>query len=526
MCERVWSTSQGGTVVQLRANEVLKYAKNYYGGGGTPSPAGPCAPAGRRRQPPVLRLVLALVVFEARGTSGFGVVSLGPLSANVTDVADGAAFANIFRWTARRPMLRYAIDPDFCSAMQPLLSEATSWTDWLPFGATNFSGCERLERAIHDAFDNWQRASPALQFVDVSGRCSSERLWTAIPEEHCTMSPLCERLENATSDLFVDWTKEATYLEQRVPPPSSDECSHRTCWECPRADVIVGAFSQKNRNLGDQHARARVIRSGLTQMRPVGADGKPKPGGYVGSAKLQFNSDHKYMDSGTVVDKCWKLESDVCDWVALPSTSDAAGFFGLALTLILIILSCCCCCAFCICLRNLAYNMLAGYDLDSDGKLSFQELTYVLDEFIGDACFNCRCPQIHGKDVSIFVGTLTVVETIASVNILYISLSCCGIIFVIFAYGLELSPCLVCWDLPAAAAHEIGHLLSLEHPASSEGIVLNLLNASEFGFPPPPPPPPDLFVLAGVDNTTILPPAQPPPSPPPTATAMATCTTT
>ena len=53
--------------------------------------------------------------------------------------------------------------------------------------------------------------------------------------------------------------------------------------------------------------------------------GKPKPGGYVGRAKLQFNADHKYMDDGAITDKCWKLESDVCDWVSLPSTDESFG---------------------------------------------------------------------------------------------------------------------------------------------------------------------------------------------------------
>ena len=41
------------------------------------------------------------------------------------------------------------------------------------------------------------------------------------------------------------------------------------------ANVVVGAFTQKNRRLGDQHARSRVLRKDLKEMRPTDSTGWP-----------------------------------------------------------------------------------------------------------------------------------------------------------------------------------------------------------------------------------------------------------
>jgi hypothetical protein len=353
-------------------------------------------------------------------TAAFGIFSPTPLLPNVTSAGE-RAFANAFRWRDRQSLVRYAIAPDFCATMQPLLSERSSISSWLPWQESNFTTCERLTRVVRDAFTVWSRASPSVRFEEVSDRCEVERLWMPVPERHFTISPWCVKMENATGSSAVEWTESQTPLEETEPTP--DICSHRTCWDCARADVVVGAFSQKNRLLGDQHARARVVRSELNPMRPVGTDGTAKVGGTIKRAMLQFNADDSYMDNGTVLGKCWKLETGVCDWVASASdsakfSSDATSTFVWLLTLSI----CCCCVSILLCLRRLAYNLLSGYDLDRDGKLSFSEISYVLDEFIGEICFNCSCPHINDKDVSPFIGSLTIIETLASFPILYISL--------------------------------------------------------------------------------------------------------
>ena len=339
---------------------------------------------------------LSLLLLLSPGGDGFGVYSPRPLRDNQTMV-DDAALGSVYRWPARRTLLRYAISPDLCAALQPRLIEGASWTSWIPFAEVNFTRCERLHQSIQDAFATWQRASPTVSFVEVTGRCRAERMWTPVPEEHCVLSPLCSKLENSTpgSASYVDWTVGQTPLEDAQ--PSSDTCTHRTCWDCARADVVVGAFSQKNRRLGDQHARTRVVRRRQTDMRPVGTDGAAQPGGLLGRSLLQFNADHAYSENGAAEEACWLLDTQACDWVAAAggdASVESPLTLGFALLLALAI--CCCCCSVCVCLRQLAYNLLAGYDMDGDGKLSFSEYAYVLDEFIGCAPrARSQTPAVH-----------------------------------------------------------------------------------------------------------------------------------
>ena len=44
-------------------------------------------------------------------------------------------------------------------------------------------------------------------------------------------------------------------------------------------------------------------------------------------------------------------------------------------------------------------------DADKDGKLELQEIVYVLDEFCGEICFECRCPQVHQKKMTPLPGS-------------------------------------------------------------------------------------------------------------------------
>ena len=66
-------------------------------------------------------------------------------------------------------------------------------------------------------------------------------------------------------------------------------------------------------------------------------------------------------------------------------------------------------------MQRLASNLLQGWDLDNDGKVEVQEMIYVLDEFCGELCFECRCPNIHSQKMSVLSGCLGVLETITQV---------------------------------------------------------------------------------------------------------------
>lgn len=480
-------------------------------------------------------LLAALLALLSTRTDAFSIFSPIAPSANVSHVSD-EALAGVYRWTGRSPTIRYAIAPDLCEAMAPAIAESTTvWTEWLPFPQVNFSACSRIHDIVHTAFRTWQAANPRLQFVDVSSRCESERMWTPLEQQHCVVSPLCQALENQSDPSgpnYVVWAEEATPLEQSNPP--EDMCSHRTCWDCERADVVIGAFSQKRRDLGDQHARARVMRSGIvnerygramTSMRPVGADGSPQPGGQLGRAYLQFNADHTYVDNATDVGKCWKIENDVCDWVAdmsisgvnMPAEFEFFLYFGLSLSL------CCCCCSICFCLRKHAYNFLSGYDMDNDGKISYSEFCTVIDEF-SDLCFTCTFPTVYGKKVSSLVGMITIFESFAALPIFLM----CSIIFsgisIFLLYAAEFKLCLECWDLAASAHHEVGHLLSLGHSEEATATTINIVRLNTTGgdfTPPPAPPPPPLAEAGAVDQPPLapqpLPPHPPLPPPPPTS---------
>jgi hypothetical protein len=166
---------------------------------------------------------------------------------------------------------------------------------------------------------------------------------------------------------------------------------------------------------------------------------------------------------------------------------------------------CFCCCSICFCLRRLAYHLLSGYDLDSDGKLSCRELTYVLDEFIGDLCFTCTCPTVHDKEVTRLAGVVTVLEAITNTPVFGMAFWLIASLWLIVMYMLELLACLDCWDLAAAAHHEVGHLLSLDHPEKAVNTAITIVkllhnattpDSAAPPAPPPPPPPPPLDASA------------------------------
>ena len=119
--------------------------------------------------------------------------------------------------------------------------------------------------------------------------------------------------------------------------------------------------------------------------------------------------------------------------------------------------------------------------------------------------------------MSAFIGALTIVETIANLPLAFIILTIAAIIGLTSVYALEMVSCWGCYDFPAIVMHEVGHVLSLDHPeegGSHGGLVISLLNATLHDpetSPPSAPPnksprPPPL---------PSAPPSPPPPLPPP-----------
>jgi len=234
---------------------------------------------------------------------------------------------------------------------------------------------------------------------------------------------------------------------------------------------MVGGFTQKNRRLGDQHAYGRVTRA-LTDERPLGTNGIAVYGKSVKRAFLEINMDDVYKTvqtdgvgaSNDTVANCWRLDSDLCDWLSngdANSTFDAITIIFWILFVFLIIF---CCVGCCMALHRFASNLLTGWDVDKDGVLELHEVVYVLDEFCGEICFECRCPHIHARPMSRLAGCLSILETITQTNILLPLFSTFAIVLMPIVYFLELQPCFQCKDLRSALIHQIGHLLSLDHP--------------------------------------------------------------
>lgn len=97
----------------------------------------------------------------------------------------------------------------------------------------------------------------------------------------------------------------------------------------------------------------------------------------------------------------------------------------------------------------------------------------------------CRCPNVHQKKMSKLAGMLSVLETLSDLWVI------APVLLLSFIFGLTLvfadavMPCFNCRDFRASAVHELGHLLSLEHPTGADGAI-PLIKGST---PPPPPPP-------------------------------------
>ena len=75
---------------------------------------------------------------------------------------------------------------------------------------------------------------------------------------------------------------------------------------------------------------------------------------------------------------------------------------------------------------------------------------YVLDEFCGEICFECRCPNLHQQKMSKLEGILGVFETISQQNAVLVLtvIGCC--LLLPMAYGSEVKPCWDCADFRAA----------------------------------------------------------------------------
>ena len=139
-----------------------------------------------------MRALATLLVALAASPCGGWTVFAGGEGAGEIDLLNvTTAMASAYRFPFKVPLLKWALAPDFCSALHPLLIEEQSTTFFLAERWQNFTRCDRIRNIIRAAFDTWSAANPALHFVDVSDRCEAERMWVPIPDDRCAESPHC-----------------------------------------------------------------------------------------------------------------------------------------------------------------------------------------------------------------------------------------------------------------------------------------------------------------------------------------------
>ena len=294
-------------------------------------------------------------------------------------------FPGAFRWSAR-PAIRYAISPDFCDAMKGTMVEEDKWlVNVWPFSPPiQWTSCDRLHQIVRQAFETWQENNPALHFIDVTDRCTTEQAWLPIPNMLCAGSAECVELLDT---------------EGRAGPGSSviddnnrpEVCSTKTCFTCERADILIGAFVQGGRQLADAGSRMRILDRMLSDQPPLGTNGVVQPGGKLDYAKLEVLVDKQYFadysgdpptfdgDGGnfTQLPHCWRLDADWCPdyvrWGQEHVNTTATALFGMFFAICL----CACICGCLMCLQRLVTNLLAGWDLDQDGKVEIHEIMSV-----------------------------------------------------------------------------------------------------------------------------------------------------
>ena len=404
-----------------------------------------------------------------------------------------------------RPAIRYAIAPDFFHAIQPRLT--AEGADILG-GTKPYATQKRLAQLFRQVFDSYEANNENLHFIDVSDRCRTENLWMPVDELDCYSSPACTALE-AGGPLQDDWLQGQTDID------NSTYCTFASCYECERADVVIGGFHPQNRDIAD-HVQARVVNRRISDVPPLLSNGNPTTGvsvlgagGDAGSRRgrsatfIQFNLDVEYAVSingnATLAPLCWRLDTGTCKWLADRRVDDP---FRIIMIVFIVVLTLISLSILALCVqgcRMLAYNLLKGWDLNHDGKVDREEMVYVLDEFCGSICFECKCPTVHSRQLPCLFGWLGVCETIAKFSMLSAVIFLVVLVALPLTYFTHLMPCVNCLDLRAAAAHEIGHMLMLGNQDGQATLMRNFSYDSYDCLDPG-----ALFVPGMSENATLM----------------------
>ena len=320
----------------------------------------------------------------------------------------------VFRWSARPNTgitISYAYDPAFCDDMLGLFPERTGTGLSI---STEFVSCNSLKDTIVSSFGAWSINHGDIHFVDVTDKCVFS-------------------INNETN-----------------------RCTSAHCTRCDIADVLITTFIKKS---NADYTGARIVFTSLSSgQKPLDLLGKRVSGGTIEYVEFQYT-----------VDMCWYLDQTFCSFFfdqqkagrnveqVMLAMFICVEFVAVMLAIVFL---------FGIAL-DFGEALIASWDTDHDGVVEAME---VLSAWRAGfrACCACSMPKaraiLAGRTISCVEAYSASLHTFSRTNALAAVFVMTAIAFPVVFTQAVFYPCWKCQDFKAAAIHEIGHILGLDHP--------------------------------------------------------------
>ena len=311
-----------------------------------------------------------------------------------------------------------------------------------------WTSCDRLHQIVRQAFETWQENNPSLHLVDVTDRCTTEQAWLPIAPMMCAGSAECVELlgtpgragpgstaidDNNKPELcstktcftceradiligaFVQGGRQLAdqgsrmrvldrKLSDQPPLGTNGVVQPGGKLDFAKLEVLVDkkyfadysgdppTFDGDGGNFTQARRRRRAcLTPHPPRTHPHPPPPTPHPPPPTPSPADPARGEAAACDwrpdppsAAAQLPHCWRLDADWCPdyvrWGQAHVNSTATALFGMLFAFCL----CACLCGCLRCLQFLVTNLLAGWDLDQDGKVEIHEIMYVLDEFCGE----------------------------------------------------------------------------------------------------------------------------------------------
>lgn len=299
--------------------------------------------------------------------------------------------------------LTYAIHPQFCERMLPRFPEEDFESIENIFGFS-FLDCDRIRKAVAEAFNTWAINHKYLHFEDVTASCWEG--WEAAGSPSCESSPKDATCECPNAELLI--TTNDLWTADRDDPSIS------------QGDYAAFVINGK---LGLSSAGETPLPTRLTSGAVI-------PGSQRGLQRSEMT---------VSTELCWYLDTTFC--YQFHSMNDAGWDVVLFMRIVVTVVSIVCAGIFCTILTAGLRNALCpsqGTRAESSVKKVFGRRTDAVLLFLA------RTP--------LFCLLFSLFWLIAA-PVFY---------FTIFL------PCWDCYDFKATLAHEVGHVLGFDHPDETD----------------------------------------------------------